>query len=61
MPAFLLLQVGILLIVGSIDLGRGALGCLQLNDGRYSPRQQLLYVGGIGVLGLLLGTALGQG
>jgi len=53
--------VGILLIVGSIDLGRGALGCLQLNDGRYSPRQQFLYVGGIGVLGLLLGTALGQG
>ncbi len=54
-------QVGLLLIVGTIALGRGALGYLQLNDGRYSPRQQFLYVGGSGVLGLLLGVALGRG
>lgn len=54
-----LFQVGLLLIIGTIALGRGALGYLQLNEGFYPRMRQWQYVGGSGAVGMLLGMALG--
>ena len=52
-------QVALLLIIGTIALGRGALGYLQLNEGSYTKAHQWIYVGSSGALGLVLGVALG--
>lgn len=54
-------QVALLLIVGVVGVGRGAIAYIQLDYGRYPQRLRRIYISGSSALGLVLGQLIGRG